>query len=124
VTGTLDLPGVAATSTPAASGSTLTERQWQAVVVEVARTYGWQVHHHLVSRGSSAGWPDLVIARTGRALFVELKTQTGRLRPEQRTWLALLAAAGCEVAVWRPADLDQVTAALGPRQTRLTWEAA
>ncbi len=102
----------------------LTERQWQAVVVCTARFYGWQIHHHLVSKGSSAGWPDLVICGHGRALFVELKTDTGRLRPEQRTWLGLLAAAGCEVAVWRPTDLDTVMGALGPRQTRLThWEA-
>ncbi len=97
----------------------LTEREWQAQVVAIARTYGWQVHHHLISYGSAAGWPDLVIASHGRALFVELKNDTGRLRPEQRMWLGLLAAAGCEVAVWRPADLDTVTAALGPRQTRL-----
>jgi len=97
----------------------LTEREWQAQVVAIARTYGWQVHHHLISYGSAAGWMDLVIASHGRALFVELKNDTGRLRPEQRMWLGLLAAAGCEVAVWRPADLDTVTAALGPRQTRL-----
>ena len=98
---------------------TLTEREWQEHVVNIARYYGWRVHHHLVSRGSAAGWPDLVICAHGRALFIELKTDADRLRPEQRTWLGLLAAAGCEVAVWRPADLERVTAALGPRQTRL-----
>ena len=100
----------------------LTEREWQAQVVAIARMYGWRVHHHLISRGSEAGWPDLVIAGHSRGLFVELKTDKGALRPEQRTWLELLALAGCEVAVWRPADLDMVTAALGPQQTRLaTW---
>jgi hypothetical protein len=32
-------------------------------------------------------------------------------------------AAGLEVALWRPADLDQVTATLGPRQQRLPrWQ--
>ncbi len=102
----------------------LTEREWQAQVVAIARTYGWQVHHHLISYGSAAGWPDLAIAGHGRVLFVELKTDAGRLRPEQIVWLDLLTTAGCEVAVWRPTDLDTVTAALGPRQTRLaTWSA-
>lgn len=97
----------------------LTEREWQAQVVAIARLYGWQVHHHLISYGSAAGWPDLAIGRAGRVLFVELKTDAGKLRPAQRTWLGLLAVAGCEVGVWRPADLDLVTAVLGPRQTRL-----
>ena len=102
----------------------LTEREWQAQVVAIARTYGWQVHHHLISYGSAAGWPDLTICGHGRALFIELKTDAGKLRPAQIVWLGLLAAAGCEVAVWRPADLEQVTAALGPRQTRLAdWSA-
>jgi len=97
----------------------LTEREWQAHVVAIAQFHGWRLHHHLISKGSSAGWVDLVIGRPGRVLFVELKTDAGNLRPAQITWLGLLAAAGCEVAVWRPADLDLVTAALGPRQTRL-----
>jgi len=47
---------------------------------------------------------------------VSARTPPGRV---VNTWLGLLAAAGCEVAVWRPTDLDTVTAALGPRQTRL-----
>jgi hypothetical protein len=97
----------------------LTEALWQKQVVGIAQHYAWAVHHHYDSRRSEPGWPDLVLCGHGRALFVELKTQTGRLRADQRRWLGLLDAAGCEVGLWRPCDLDQVTAALGPRQQRL-----
>jgi len=118
VTATDSVPVLSGRTGPART-KPLTEREWQAQIVAIARTYGWHVHHHLISRGSEAGWMDLVIAGHDRVLFIELKTQLGKLRPEQITWLGVLAAAGCEVAVWRPADLDTVTAALGPRQTRL-----
>lgn len=102
-----------------------TEAQWQAVVVGVARFYGWAVYHTYDSRRSNRGWPDLVLAGHGRVLFVELKARDGRLSREQRLWLGLLGDAGLEVAVWRPADLDRVVIpALGPRQQRLVWSAA
>jgi len=44
-----------------------------------------------------SGWPDLVLWKRGRCLVVELKSETGRLRPEQRDVLDSLAAAGIEV---------------------------
>ncbi|MFL6138819.1 MAG: VRR-NUC domain-containing protein [Frankiaceae bacterium] len=97
------------------------ETQWQGVVVGVGKFYGWVVYHTYDSRRSHAGWPDLVLAGHGRVLFAELKARTGRLSRAQRMWLGLLRAAGLEVAVWRPADLDDVVAALGPRQQRLVW---
>lgn len=101
------------------------EVQWQGVVVGVARFYGWVVYHTFDSRRSNGGWPDLVLGGHGRVLFVELKTRTGRVSPHQRMWLALLAAGGLEVGLWRPADLDTVVIpALGPRQQRLVWRAA
>lgn len=99
-----------------------TEQQWQNVVVNVARTYGWQTMHHLVSRGTAPGWPDLVLAHQARRrlLFVELKSDKGKLRTEQRYWLRLLATCGQECGLWRPRDQDTVIGALGPRNERVT----
>jgi hypothetical protein len=47
--------------------------------------------------------------------MAELKTQTGRVSPEQQQWLALLDAAGVETHLWRPSDLDEVLAVLKRR---------
>jgi hypothetical protein len=98
----------------------LSEAAWQQVVRDTALLMGWAAYHTHDSRRSDAGWPDLVLAGHGRALFVELKSQRGRLRAEQLVWLRRLHAAGCEVAIWRPADHGLVLAVLGREQQRLT----
>ena len=54
---------------------------------------------------SVKGWPDWAIRGPRGVLFRELKSQRGRVEPEQREWLDALAASGADVDVWRPADL-------------------
>ena len=54
--------------------------------------------------GYRKGWPDLFFAepRGGfHGLFIELKTKTGRLSPEQRTILVELDSLGYKCAVTR-----------------------
>jgi hypothetical protein len=98
----------------------LSESDWQAQVVHLARLKGWRVAHFRTSRTSSGGWatavaadgkgfPDLVLSRRGRVLFRELKTDRGALTPEQKQWGETL---GDLFAVWRPRDIDQVKAEL------------
>lgn len=85
----------------------MTEKAFQSQVEQVARSLGWLVYHPHDSRRSEPGFPDLVLVHPakGRLMFRELKTQRGRVRAEQTVWLAALAAAGQDAAVWRPADL-------------------
>lgn len=92
----------------------MTEREWQAQVVDAARLMGWRVYHTHDSRRSAPGWPDLALVRD-RLVMAELKTETGRVSPEQQQWLALLDAAGVETHLWRPSDLDEVLAVLKRR---------
>lgn len=106
--------------TPGPMQLRLSEAAWQRQVIDLARLHRWEVHHSADSRRAHAGWPDLVLAGHRRVLFAELKTERGRLRPEQTRWLELLAAAGLEVALWRPRDLPAVIRTLGPVQQRLT----
>ncbi len=54
---------------------------------------------------SVKGWPDWTIRGPHGVLFRELKSQRGRVEPEQREWLDALAADGADVGVWRPSDL-------------------
>lgn len=92
----------------------LTEKQWQAQVVELAHMLGWRHYHPLRSKGSPAGWPDLVLCRE-RLVHLELKTETGTTTPAQREWLRALQAAGAEVYVARPRHLDALARVLGSR---------
>jgi len=49
------------------------------------------------------GFPDLVLATQGRTIFSELKSANGRVDPDQRIWLDLLASNSLnEVYVWKP----------------------
>lgn len=100
--------------------STMTEREWQALVVAFAELHGWTIYHTHDSRRSAPGFPDLVMARDARLIFAELKTSTGRVSRDQQRWLGLLerVAVGnpeVEVAVWRPGDEDQAFASLSRR---------
>jgi len=83
----------------------MSEANLQDAVMGIADVLGLRVHHETDSRRSRAGFPDLVLVGS-RVLFVELKRQDGRLRPEQQAWLeALTAAEGVTAVVWRPLAL-------------------
>jgi hypothetical protein len=94
------------------------EDDLKAWVIELAQLMGWRVVHFRPAR-TARGWrtayegddgfPDLVLARDGVVLVVELKSQTGRFRPGQREWLAALGAAG---RLWRPSDREEIRATL------------
>lgn len=102
------------------------ETELQRLVGLVARLFGWRTYHPpdnrpITSRRGTVyrqdvdpGWPDLVLARAGTVLFRELKTRTGRLSPAQRAWHEALAAAGLDVAIWRPAMWPEIVATLAP----------
>lgn len=96
----------------------LSETAWTGRVIDIARLHGWRVAHFRPAQ-TGKGWrtpmsgdvgvPDLILARDGDVLLAELKTDRGRLRPEQEAWLDELGVHGC---VWRPRDHDAVLARL------------
>lgn len=89
------------------------ERDFQADVLELAHLCGWLAYHPHDSRRSAPGYPDVTLVKPPRLLIVELKTRTGRVRPEQARWLTALAhCPGVEVAVWRPRDWPMIERAL------------
>jgi hypothetical protein len=79
------------------------EKDFQATVVAAAEQLGWRAFHTYDSRRSEPGFPDLVLVRE-RVVFVELKTERGRVSAEQAAWVAALCEAGAECHVWRPGD--------------------
>ena len=54
--------------------------------------------------GLGRGSPDLVVGVRGRVLFRELKTEDGRLSPEQIEWHAQARLRGLDVDVWRSVE--------------------
>ena len=54
--------------------------------------------------GLGRGSPDLVVGVRGRVLFRELKTEDGRLSPEQVNWHERARAIGLNVDVWRSVE--------------------
>lgn len=90
------------------------EASWLAYVTDYATRVArppWRRYHTLNSVGSDSGFPDLVLLRPPRLLFVELKTDRGRVTPGQWLWLDDLGALPpdvVEVYVWRPSDREAV----------------
>lgn len=90
------------------SPNQMTEAQFQTAVLQLAQIYNYELRYHNPdSRRSQAGFPDLVLASKsrGRLLFRELKTDDGRLSPEQIRTIDVLETVGADIAVWRPLDL-------------------
>src|SRR5688572_13005109 len=85
----------------------MTEKELRQSLVRAAREFGWRVYFTWSSMHSPAGFPDLCMVRGDRLLFAELKTDKGKVTPEQQAWQDALTASGrAEVYLWRPSDLD------------------
>jgi hypothetical protein len=109
------------------------ERAFQGAVLELAMRLGWRTFHARKAQnargdwrtpvaGHGAGFPDLVLVRGGRVLFVELKADRGRLSPAQASWGNALEMAAWEAPgvvryfVWRPRDWPEIERELGARR--------
>lgn len=103
-----------------------TEAHFQERVQRLATDRGWSWMHvprSRVGRGQRAGWrtnitgplgkgwPDLFLVRGGRAMWLELKTDSGYPDAHQRGVHAVLGAVG-EVYVLRPRDWDRIVSLL------------
>lgn len=89
--------------------SAISEKAFQAQVVQLATLNGWLVFHPYDSRRSTPGFPDLTLCRPPRLLLAEIKTQRGQVRQAQREWLAALRQCPeAEVYLWRPGNWDEI----------------
>ena len=96
----------------------MSEKRFQASVLELAQICGWHCYHTHDSRRSEPGFPDLVLVRGDRLLFRELKTDKGRMSPAQVQWIIELSGAGADVCVWRPHDWPVIEQQLKQRVMR------
>jgi hypothetical protein len=77
------------------------EAKFQGAVIDLAHALGWKHCHIYDAQRSEPGQPDLQLRRPPRLLFVELKTDYGRVQPDQRTVLRELALCRQDVYLWR-----------------------
>ena len=115
------------------------EADFQQAVIDAARYCGWLCSHFRPARtekgwrtpvaADGKGFPDLVLVRD-RVLFVELKTDTGKLSGDQEVWQSAIDGAldawlrfcstpdafevlPFDYLVWRPRDWTQIKEVLG-----------
>lgn len=97
----------------------MSESDLQALVVDALEALGFDTFHvrpgrthhgwRVPTSGTlAAGFPDIFAtnARRGRALFVELKAERGRLSPDQERVHAILRDSGFIVEIVRPSTVD------------------
>ena len=68
----------------------ISEGAMQAAIKQAAITNGWLYHHAADSRWADAGLPDVLAVRDEVLLALELKRQSGRVKPAQAEWIAAL----------------------------------
>lgn len=87
------------------------EAAFQTWVIATARLHRWRVAHVSDSRLQplAVDLPDLVLARGGVVIVVELKSASGKLTDGQQAWLD---AAGANGYAWRPGDRSAAEAVL------------
>lgn len=92
----------------------LTERDWASQVADLARQLGWWRYHTYRSDRSQPGFPDETLIRD-RVVFLELKTETGKVSPAQHDCLSRLIRAEAEAYIVRPRDLEPLASLLSLR---------
>jgi len=100
----------------------VTEAGFQKTVLEFAKLHGWRTAHFRPAKtakgwrtavsGDGKGFPDLVLVRGTRLLFVELKMWRNTPSSEQESWLRTLRQTFAEVYLWYPSDWDQIETVL------------
>jgi hypothetical protein len=95
-----------------AIGSLTSEKTLLEQVRQLARMLGWRTYHPHLSKWSERGWPDVVLCRPPRVMFLELKSETGKVSAEQAEWIEALRACGLDARIVRPSGFDELVGAL------------
>lgn len=101
------------------------ETDYYPAIIDVAKTWGWLVHHTRAAMRQSGKWSTPIMGHKGYPdftfvhpaeriiLFREIKGAKTTVEGDQKIWLAALDASGADVDIWRmPRDWDLVVATL------------
>lgn len=86
----------------------VTEAQWSKTFRSLFEMLGYRGYHTWMSKFSEKGFPDWTLCSVNqqRLVFVELKSETGKLSEAQEYWRDLLQSCGQEWYCWRPSDFE------------------
>lgn len=85
----------------------MTEQQIQTKIKKKLQERGWFVTKLI--KTSTNGIPDLLAIKYGKAMFIEVKRENGKLAPLQQMRLEELTQAGAIVKVWSDYEVDFIT---------------
>lgn len=94
----------------AALDATVSETTFRGAVCDLLTARNWRWSYIPDSRKvqGHAGIPDIIAVRGERLLFIELKTERGRLSPAQQVWHKALDFTAAESYVFRPHDAQRI----------------
>ena len=102
----------------------ISEASFLQQVKALAYLHSWDCHHASPTQTAKGRWltsgavgfPDLVLCHKVKGLiFAELKSDMGRLSDSQELWSQAINENGAEHHVWRPKDIDAISARLARR---------
>ena len=82
----------------------MTEQQIQTKIKTKLQDRGWYVTKLI--KTSTNGIPDLLAIKYGKAMFIEVKRENGRLSPLQQMRIQELSQSGAIVKVWSDFEID------------------
>lgn len=93
----------------------LSEADFQTMVLDLAKIWGWRAAHFRPGKsskdvwmtavaGDGKGFPDLILVRGNVILVAELKVGKNVCTPEQVLWLEAFSKAIPGVFLWYPSD--------------------
>lgn len=108
----------------------VSEAEWTTAIGDRLDYYGCIWHDTYPTRRTPGRWtpehagkgvPDLICLRPPRVLWLEIKTETGRVSPRQEAWLEGLRQSGQEAYIVNvPGDFNWLDDLLSPDPEQLT----
>ena len=98
------------------------DKAFQALVSATAREHGWLVKNNILdlySDESDPGFPDLVMVKEGKLMFVELRSDKEKFTAEEHEWLKALSThqrscGSTFVQIWPISEWDRIKAIYFP----------
>ena len=99
----------------------ISEADFQDMISDLAHLCGYKVAHFRKARkkdgswitpvsADGKGWPDLILCNDKRksVIVTEIKSEQGKVTPEQQDWIDRLSQCGIETHVWKPSQWDEI----------------
>lgn len=92
----------------------MSEKDLERAIAEMARFLGFMVFHARPAQTNKGwrtpvaydgkGFPDLTLVGNERVIFLEIKTEIGKVSPDQSRWSEQIIQSGAEYFLLRPSD--------------------